>query len=107
MTFPLLSINSMPDLNLDLPLDEKHERSIISSATRVSSDMDDQSAPISRVWQLPPACFSINNTRWSEHMKALVNQLKDELGCAKMAKVTYNLDKLLLCEPGGFLKVGT
>ena len=108
MMFPSLSINSTPGVILDLPLHESQARSIISSATRVSFDEGDQTVTDASnccVWQLYPTQFSINNVQWSEQLKGLVNRVKDELGCDATARVTCDLNKLLLYEPGGFLKV--
>ena len=62
---------------------------------------------VRRTWQLPPMQFSINNSQWTGQLQALLNRVKDELGCDPNMTVTGELYKLLLYEPGSFFKVSS
>ena len=56
-------------------------------------------------WQLEPEQFIINNTRWKSSLNKLLAKVKLELGCDTYLKVGCELYKLLLYEPGGFLRL--
>lgn len=109
MSLPALSLNNLPENILGLPLDESQARSIIASSTRAPFGKGEETIVDTSVrctWQLNPAQFSINNPQWRVQLQELVNHVAVELGCNTKMKITYELYKLLLYEPGSFFKVG-
>ena len=59
---------------------------------------------VRNTWQLSPSQFTINSRKWSQMLQALLDKITGDLGC-DAGKVTCELYKLLLYEPGGFFKV--
>ncbi len=108
MTLPSLSITSTPDDILGLPLDKHQADLFISLATQAPYGRGVETVvdtSVRHTWQLSPKQFSINNSRWTEQLQDLVKKVKDELGYDPPKRVTCELYKLLLYEPGGFFKV--
>ncbi len=101
MTSPSLSLNDMPDVILSLPIDESQVKSIVTQAPYNSGE---DTTTVCCTWQLSPKQFSINSVQWQEQLCALVDIVKDKLGCGSI-RVTCQLRKLLLYEPSGSFKV--
>ena len=108
MSLPSLSINSVSDDILGLPLAKCHANLIVTLATQAPFGRGEETIVDTSVrctWQLSPSQFSINNDEWKKQLKDLLKRVKDELGCDPKMEVTGELYKLLLYEPGGFFKV--
>ena len=99
---PSLSVNGSAGV-LSLPLGESQTKVLVALATPTPLYGERK---VSYAWQLSPMQFSIKNSiQWSEQLQALVDKVKAEFGWDDMTRVTCELDKLLLYEPGGFFKV--
>jgi len=108
MPLPIISLTGEPDTIMGLPLCEAQAKHLISLASRAPFGKGEQTIVDTSVrctWQLDPTQFSINNSRWEKKLKLLLARVKLELGCDTKMKVTCELYKLLLYEPGGFFKV--
>ena len=102
MSLPSLVINCVSDDILGLPLCNLQAKRIID---QVQFAEGEETTVAPHTWQLSPTKFSINNSRWSQQLQALLNEVKNELGCDPKMALTCELYKLLLHEPGGFFKV--
>ncbi len=107
MPLPSISINHAPDI-LGLPIDEFHAKSIIAVSTRAPFGKGEETIVDTSVrctWQLNPTQFTIGNAQWEIRLQALLKSVKTGLGFTSNQKITCELYKLLLYEPGGFFKV--
>ena len=102
MPLPSLSISTQPDVIFGLPLDKSQAKCIIDLSTKVKGE---RAASVCGMWQLSPSQFAINNSQWTRQLQALMNKVKDELGCDPTMNITCEPHQLLLCETGGFYKV--
>ena len=108
MPLPSISINTAPDIILGLPIDEIHAKSIIEVSARAPFGRGEETIVDTSVrctWQLSPTQFNIGNPKWAVQLQSLLDRVKADLGCDASKKVTCELYKLLLYEPGGFFKV--
>ena len=108
MPLPAISLVGEPDTILGLPLCESQAKHVIELASRAPFGKGQQTIVDTSVrctWQLDPAQFTINNTRWKRSLKTSLARVTLELGCDTKMKVTCELYKLLLYEPGGFLRL--
>ena len=108
MPLPAISLIGEPDTILGLPLCESQAKRLIELASRAPFGKGEKTVVDTSVrctWQLDPAQFTIHNTRWGRILKKLLAKVRLELGCDTKMKVTCELYKLLLYEPGGFFKV--
>ena len=108
MSLPSLSINSAPKSILGLPIGGCQAKLIIAASTQAPFGKGEKTVvdtSVRRTWQLSPTQFSINSSRWAEQLQTLLKKVTNELGCDPNMRVTCELYKLLLCEPGGFFKV--
>lgn len=108
MPLPSLCINSAPDVILGLPLGESHVKSIIESATQAPFGRGEETivdTSVRKTWQLSPSQFTIKNGKWAQQLQALLEKVTVDLGCDVRKRVTCELYKLLLYEPGGHFKV--
>ena len=108
MPLPGISLTSQLDCVLGLPLCDCHVKKLIEVASRAPFGRGTDTIVDTTVrctWQLSPAQFRINNPDWEESMQMVLTNVKKELGCSARVKVTCELYKLLLYEPGGFFKV--
>ena len=108
MPLPAISLVGEPDTILGLPLCEHQAKRVIELASRAPYGRREKTIVDTSVhctWQLDPAQFTINNARWETSLKELLAKVTLELGCDTKMKVTCELYKLLLYEPGGFFKV--
>ena len=108
MPLPAISLVDEPDTILGLPLCEAQAKHLISLASRAPFGRGEQTIVDTSVrctWQLSPTRFSITNPQWEKKLQLLLSTVKTELGCHAKMKVTCQLYKLLLYEPGGHFKV--
>ena len=108
MPSPAISLAEESDIVLDLPLSEAQAKHLIELASRAPFGRGEQTIVDTSVrctWQLNPTQFSITNPQWEEKLQLLLPRVKTELGCDAKMKVTCQLYKLLLYEPGGHFKV--
>ena len=108
LPLPAISINSVPDICLGLPLGDAQAKVIVDSSTQAPFGRGEETIVdinVRRTWQLSPTQFSINNKEWKKQLQALLAKVKADLGCDSNMNVTCELYKLLLYEPGGFFKV--
>jgi len=108
MPLPAISLTGEPDTLLGLPLCEAQAKHIIELASRAPFGRGEETIVDTSVrctWQLSPTQFSITNPQWEKNLQVLLAKIKNELGCDNKMKVTCQLYKLLLYEPGGFFKV--
>lgn len=108
MPLPSLLASSAPGDILGLPLGDCQAKLIIASSTQAPFGRGEETIVDTSVrctWQLSPSQFVINNDKWTEKLQALLDNVKNELGCDPNMAVTGELYKLLLYEPGGFFKV--
>ena len=108
MPLPAITLAEEPDAVLGLPLCEAQAKHLIELASRAPFGRGEQTIVDTSVrctWQLNPAQFSITNPQWEKKLQLLLSTVKTELGCDTKMKVTCQLYKLLLYEPGGHFKV--
>ena len=108
MPSPAISLAEEPDIVLGLPLSEAQAKHLIELASRAPFGRGEQTIVDTLVrctWQLNPTQFSITNPQWEKKLQLLLPRVKTELGCDTKMKVTCQLYKLLLYEPGGHFKV--
>ena len=108
MPLPSLTLKNEPDSILGLPLGDSQVQSIIKSSTQAPFGRGEETivdTSVRNTWQLCPSQFSIKSSKWSEQLQALLSKVTAALGCDKKKRVTCELYKLLLYEPGGFFKV--
>ena len=108
MPSPAVSLAEEPDIVLGLPLSEAQAKHLIELASRAPFGRGEQTIVDTSVrctWQLNPTQFSITNPQWEKKLQLLLPRVKTELGCDAKMKVTCQLYKLLLYEPGGHFKV--
>ena len=108
MPSPAISLAEEPDIVLGLPLSEAQAKHLIELASRAPFGRGEQTIVDTSVrctWQLNPTQFSITNPQWEKKLQLLLPRVKTELGCDAKMKVTCQLYKLLLYEPGGHFKV--
>ena len=108
MPSPAISLVDDPDTILGLPLCEAQAKHLIGLASRAPFGRGEQTIVDTSVrctWQINPTQFSITNPQWEKKLQLLLSTVKAELGCATKMKVTCQLYKLLLYEPGGYFKV--
>ena len=108
MSLPSLSLTSTPDDIIGLPVGSNQAQVIIDLSTQALFGRGEETivdTSVRRTWQLSPVQFTINNSQWSKQLRTLLKNVRDELGCDPTMKVTCELYKLLLYEPGGFFKV--
>ena len=108
MPSPAISLAEESDIVLSLPLSEAQAKHLIELASRAPFGRGEQTIVDTSVrctWQLNPTQFYITNPRWEKKLQLLLSRVKTELGCDTKMKVTCQLYKLLLYEPGGHFKV--
>ena len=109
MPLPAIKLAEEPDTILGLPLCEAQAKHLIELASRAPFGRGEQTIVDTSVcctWQLNPTQFSITNPQWEKSLQQLLlPRVKTELGCDTKMKVTCQLYKLLLYEPGGHFKV--
>ena len=108
MPLPGISLAGEPDTILGLPLGEAQAKRLIELASRAPYGRGEETIVDTSVrctWQLNPKQFSITNPQWKKSLKQVLDKVKTELGCDAKMKVTCQLYKLLLYEPGGHFKV--
>ena len=108
LPLPALRVDGVDGL-VGLPMCSSQARAIIEQCSQAPFGRGEETivdTTVRNTWQLNPAKLTILNPEWEERLEALVSQVKEELGCASSAGVTYQLYKLLLYEEGGFFKVG-
>ena len=108
MPLPAITLNGEPDTILGLPICDGQAKHLIELASRAPFGRGEETIVDTSVrctWQLNPTQFSITNCQWEGSLKQLLDKVKAELGCDTKMKVTGELYKLLLYEPGGFFKV--
>ena len=108
MPLPAISLAEEPDIVLGLPLCEAQAKHLIELSSRAPFGRGEQTIVDTSVrctWQLNPTQFSITNPKWEKKLQLLLPRVKTELGCDTKMKVTCQLYKLLLYEPGGHFKV--
>ena len=108
LPLPALRVDGVDGL-VGLPMCSSQARAIIEQCSQAPFGRGEETiidTTVRNTWQLNPAKLAILNPEWEERLEALVSQVKEELGCAASAGVTYQLYKLLLYEEGGFFKVG-
>ena len=92
---------------LSLPLTRAQALDIIHVASpslrRTPYGRDSPGRGEEHCYQLDADKFTIKNSKWCEFLQRNVDQIKVDLSCGPDA--TCELNKLLLCEPGGFFKV--
>lgn len=103
MPLPSISVDSEPDVILGLPLGDAQAKFIIDSSTRAPCGKGEETTSDHNTWQLDPTLFSINNSEWSDYLRELLQEVKAQFGCSK--KVTCELHKLFLYQPGGLFEV--
>ena len=104
---PVISLTE-PNAILKLPLCEVQAKHLIELASGLPLGRGEQAIvdPSSCcTWQLNPTQFSITNPQWEKKLQLLLPRVRTELGCDTKMKVTCQLYKLLLYEPGGHFKV--
>ena len=109
MPLPAIKLAEEPDTILGLPLCEAQAKHLIELASRAPFGRGEQTIVDTSVrctWQLNPTQFSVTNHQWEKSLQQLLlPRVKTELGCDTKMKVTCQLYKLLLYEPGGHFKV--
>lgn len=85
-----------------LPICEAQAKHIVELASRVPCGREDNS--VCCTWQLTPTQFAVTNSQWEESLQQLLDKVK--LECNTKMRLSCELSKLLLYEPGGFFKVG-
>ena len=108
MPLPAIKLFGEPDIVLGLPLCEAQAKQLIELASRAPFGRGEQTivdTSVRSTWQLDPTQFCITNPQWEERLQLLLSRVKTELGCDTKMKVTCQLYKLLLYEPGGHFKV--
>ena len=106
MPLPIISLtHNAPNANLKLPVGAYEVKTIKESATQAQKEATTVDTSVHNTWQLNPTQFTIHNRYWSLQLQALLVKVTGELGCDAGKKVTCELYKLLLHEPGGYFKV--
>ena len=108
MPIPAISLIGEANTMLGLPLCEAQAKHLIEIASRAPFGRGEETIVDTSVrctWQLSPTQFSITSPQWKKSLQLLLAKVKTELGCDAKMKVTCQLYKLLLYEPGGFFKV--
>nr|XP_018907675.1 PREDICTED: uncharacterized protein LOC109037454 [Bemisia tabaci] len=96
---------------IGLPLSPDDAQKIISLASpspfgKKEETLVDES--VRRCWELQPSQFSLKNPEWGEAMSIMLDSVKTGLGILKgTGKISAELNKLLLYEPGAFFKAHT
>ena len=108
MPLPAIKLAGEPNTVVGLPLSEAQTKQLIELASRAPFGRGEQTivdTSVRSTWQLNPTQFSITNPQWEKKLQLLLPRVKTELGCDPKMKVTFQLYKLLLYEPGGHFKV--
>ena len=107
LPLPALRVHGVDEL-VGLPISTSQAKAIIEQCSQAPYGRGEETivdTAVRNTWQLNPSKFTILNPEWEQRLDALLSQVKEELGCASTASVTYQLYKLLLYEKGGFFKV--
>ena len=91
---------------ISFPVPEAQIQQLIRQATRApygrgEETLHDES--VRKTWQLPATQVRIGGKTWEKTFSQMLAAVVDGLGCAE-AKVSAELYKLLVYEPGGFFK---
>ncbi|MHB1306518.1 MAG: 2OG-Fe(II) oxygenase, partial [Limisphaerales bacterium] len=89
---------------ISFPVPETQVQQIIQQATRAPYGRGENTLhedAVRKTWQLPASRVRLGGKAWEKTFSEMIAWVVDGLGCAE-AKVSAELYKLLVYEPGGF-----
>lgn len=89
---------------ISFPVPEPQIQQIIQQATRAPYGRGEETIhdeSVRKTWQLPASMVQVGGKTWEKTFSQLLATVVDGLGCAE-AKVSAELYKLLVYDPGGF-----